>query len=89
MMPWQHLAPTAKQLKALDAFGADISAVTTKGLASHLLDRLFDRKETGMASLRQIRLMQKMGHEHALEATAQEAQAFLGGRFSRYRNERA
>ena len=82
-MRWHSDAPTDKQLAVLGRFGIDTSCIETKGHASMLLDRLFMRRQIGLATPKQVRVLRRHGHPHPETATFEEASAFLDARFSR------
>jgi hypothetical protein len=65
------------QIKALLANGFDPASVTCSGHASAILDRLTVRKMEGLASPKQVRLMERLHHPSPHAATAAEAAAFL------------
>ena len=76
-MRWHEDEPTDKQRAILERFGLDPNSVQTKGHASALLDRLFLRSKMGLATAKQVRWMQRVGHPHPELATFEEARAFL------------
>ncbi len=82
VMQWQGDAPTAKQIDVLSRFGIDGKAILTKGHASLLLDRLIMRRQLGLATPKQVRVLRRYGHPHPETATFKEAGAFLDARFS-------
>ncbi len=59
---WEETAASEKQVKALLAFGIDADGVS-KGYASQILDRIFDRRRQDKASLRQISCLKKFGYD--------------------------
>jgi superfamily II DNA or RNA helicase len=83
LMQWQGDPPTAKQLDVLSRFGIDGNAILTKGHASLLLDRLITRRQLGLATPKQVRVLRRHGHPHPETATFKEAGAFLDAKFSR------
>ena len=82
-MRWHADAPSSKQLDVLACFGIDTSGIHTKGHASLLLDRLIMRRQIGLATPKQVRVLRRYGHPHPETATFEEAGAFLDARFSR------
>lgn len=82
-MRWHADAPSDKQLEILARFGVDTTLVHTKGHASLLLDRLFMRRQIGLATPKQVRVLRRYGHPSPETATFEEASAFLDARFSR------
>lgn len=82
-MRWHADAPTTKQLDVLARFGIAVREIQTKGHASMLLDRLITRRQLGLATPKQVRVLRRYGHPHPETATFKEASAFLDARFSR------
>lgn len=78
-MPWEAAPVTEKQMKWLKRAHIDLSTVRSKGHASKLLGLHFGSKKPTLASESQRALMQRMGHPHAHEATADEARKFFSG----------
>lgn len=76
-MAWQAQAPTDKQLVVLARFGLDSAAIHSKGHASLLLDRLITRRQLGLATPKQVRVLRHRGHPHPETATFEEARAFI------------
>ena len=81
-MVWQGHAPTSKQLDVLAKFGLDTTGVLSKGHASLLLDRLITRRQLGLATPKQVRVMRRHGHPQPEIATFEEAKQFLDARFA-------
>jgi superfamily II DNA or RNA helicase len=81
-MAWQAQAPTDKQLDVLHKFGLDTMGILSKGHASMILDRLITRRQLGLATPKQVRVMRRYGHQRPETATFEEAKAFLDARFA-------
>ncbi len=81
-MAWQAQAPTDKQLDVLQKFGLDTMGILSKGHASMILDRLITRRQLGLATPKQVRVMRRYGHRQPETATFEEAKAFLDARFA-------
>jgi superfamily II DNA or RNA helicase len=81
-MVWQGQAPTAKQLDVLEKFGLDTDSILSKGHASMILDRLFTRRQLGLATPKQVRVLRRYGHARPETATFEEAKRFLDERFA-------
>jgi type I site-specific restriction endonuclease len=81
-MAWQGQAPTAKQLDVLAKFGLDTMSILSKGHASMILDRLFTRRQLGLATPKQVRVLRRYGHDRPETATFEEAKRFLDQRFA-------
>jgi superfamily II DNA or RNA helicase len=80
-MGWQAQAPSSRQLDVLTKFGLDTTSILTKGHASLLLDRLITRRQLGLATPKQVRLMRRRGHPHPETASFDEAREFLDACF--------
>jgi type I site-specific restriction endonuclease len=76
-MPWQEKPPTEKQLMALKRFGIASTGILSKGHASVLLDRLFMRRQLGLATPKQVRMLRRRGHPRPETATFEEAREFI------------
>ena len=81
-MVWQGHAPTSKQLDVLAKFGLDTTSILSKGHASLLLDRLITRRQLGLATPKQVRVLRRRGHPHPETATFEEAKVFLDAFFT-------
>lgn len=58
---WEMAPPSDKQLKALEKFGIYTEEIGNAGKAGKLLDRLNKRKESGLTTPKQIRLLEDRG----------------------------
>ena len=83
-MRWHQDEPTDKQRAIIARFGLDPDSVQNKGHASALLDKLFLRSNLGLATAKQVRWLQRMGHAHPEMATFEEASTFLRKFFNNY-----
>lgn len=61
---WEMGPPTDKQLKALEKYGIFPDEVDSAGKAKLLLDRLNKRRENGLATPKQIRLLERFSFQH-------------------------
>lgn len=61
---WESKAPTDKQIKTLEKFGIDGDVVKTQGQASALIDRCLKRVDSGLATAKQIRCLERYGFRH-------------------------
>lgn len=61
---WEMMPPTEKQLHALEKFGIFPDEIENAGKAKIILDKLIKRKELGLATARQIRLLEARGFQH-------------------------
>jgi superfamily II DNA or RNA helicase len=87
-MAWHKELATAKQLETLDNLNIDTTTIRTKGQASAVLDSLLGRRERGLATVKQVRLLQRYEHPAPLEATIQEASEFIDRKMGRFRQQR-
>lgn len=74
---WEEEPPTEKQLMAIQNFGLDVSQITTKGLASRILDILNKRIKDNLSSIKQIKLLERYGFRHVGEWTFSEASEMI------------
>lgn len=74
---WEREKPTTKQLLAIEKFGLDSSKVETKGIAAKILDICFQRKEDGLSTVKQIKLLERYGFVHVGKWTFEEANAMI------------
>lgn len=58
---WEMAPPSEKQLKALEKFGIYTEGIGNAGKAGKLLDRLNKRKDSGLTTPKQIRLLEGRG----------------------------
>lgn len=58
---WEMAPPSEKQLKALENFGIYTEEIGNAGKAGKLLDRLNKRKDSGLTTPKQIRLLEGRG----------------------------
>jgi superfamily II DNA or RNA helicase len=82
-MKWEEMPPKPKQLEMLQKAGFDLEAITCRGLASRIIDRLFERRALGLATPKQVRALARQGHPAPAQATFEEAGAFLNMRFAK------
>jgi len=61
---WECKEPTEKQKAAIEKFGVDASDIESAGQASALLDALCKRADSGLATPKQIRCLEKYGFKH-------------------------
>ena len=77
------MTATEGQLKALKGFGFDCEKVRNRGHASKLLDLLFTRSNSKLATPKQMNWLRKMGHPSPNTATFTEAKDYLDKVFSK------
>ena len=75
---WEFLPPSEKQLSALGEIDVDPERVPNAGYASVLLDRIKTRRENGMSSPKQIRLLERKGFRHVGDWTMSDASKLIG-----------
>ena len=61
---WEEEDASSAQLEALERAGINPLDVTNRGIASKLLDRLAMRRKAGLATPKQIRLLERKGFIH-------------------------
>lgn len=61
---WEMAPATDKQKAALEKYGIDASEISNAGKASKLLDRVKRRRDSGLSSPKQIRLLERRGFQH-------------------------
>jgi len=61
---WETAPATDKQKQALEKLGICPDQIECKGKASLLLDRLAERRDAGLATPKQIRLLESKGFQH-------------------------
>ncbi|MDR2486499.1 MAG: DEAD/DEAH box helicase [Clostridiales Family XIII bacterium] len=74
---WEMQAPSAKQLEALEKYGLFPEDVTSAGKAAKLLDRLAERRRQGLATPKQIRLLEGKGFQHVGSWDKEAASALI------------
>ncbi len=62
---WEYDEPSPKQLSYLSRCGIATDAITCKGMASVIIDKLIRRQDAGLSTPKQIRLLQQYGYDDA------------------------
>ena len=62
---WEFDEPTLKQLSYLSKCGIATDAITCKGLASVIIDKLIRRQNAGLSTPKQIRMLNQYGYDAA------------------------
>lgn len=75
--PWEMAPPSQKQIKALENHGIDPVDIGCQGKASLLLDRLSKRREQGLSTPKQIRLLESRGFRRVGEWTKEQASSMI------------
>jgi superfamily II DNA or RNA helicase len=76
-MDWEKTEASPAQLKLLAKYKIDVEAVTSKGLASQLLNRIISRQKAGLATPSQLVHLNKYKHPEAELLTISQASVFL------------
>ena len=77
---WEKRKVTAKQAAMLAHSGFDMESVTCCGHATKIIDRLMARRELGLATVKQVRFLQRLGHPQPNTATFDEASQFINSK---------
>lgn len=88
VMPWHESAITDKQKATLEKFGIDSGGVTTKGLASALLDKIFTRMNLKLATAKQVQFLRRNGHPTPETCSFEDASKFIQGCMDRWKGGR-
>jgi superfamily II DNA or RNA helicase len=78
---WEKDRPTGAQIKVLERF--KIAPPATRGQASMVMDRLFDRSKKKLATVGQLKYLIQFRHPHPETATFEEASKFLDSKFAK------
>ena len=70
---WESHPPTDRQLETLEKWGFSADTIQNKGMASRLLSRIFARREAGLATPKQVRLLAREGVAGAAGLTFEAA----------------
>lgn len=76
-MKWEMKEMTVKQSEFLDRAGIDITSIHDAGMASRVIDTIMNRRNAGMATPKQVKLIRQYGYESPEKATFEEASAFI------------
>ena len=75
---WEMAPATPKQLQALEKYGIFPDEVQNSGYATKLLERLHKRKDEGLATPKQIRLLESKGFVHVGTWSFDSASRIIG-----------
>lgn len=78
---WEANPPSPKQVDALNRAGFDVEEIKTRGQASKVLDLLFLRRQKGLATPKQLKLMKQFGHPDPANVTFDEASKWIDRAF--------
>ena len=84
-MRWHHHKPSEAQIAALIKAGVEISAITSKGLASEVLGKMAERRAKGLATIKQVRFARGLGHPAPETLSFAMASAWLNEHSTRSR----
>ena len=82
-MGWHDDPVSSKQAQILARSGIDPDSVYCKGQASALIDKLFLRRDLGLATAKQVRILRRYNYPQPELVTFEEASAFLSERFNK------
>jgi len=74
---WERERPTSKQISILMRNGIDVDTVRGRGHATKVIDAIFERNRTQLASEKQRASMKRAGYPNADKATLAEARQFF------------
>jgi len=74
---WEEDEPTSKQKEILERNGINTDAIVSKGHASLVLDRIFNRHKLGKSTIKQVNFLSKLGVSNSDELTKDEAKAMI------------
>jgi superfamily II DNA or RNA helicase len=80
-MGWETESVSDKQGELLEKYGINLEAVTTRGMASKLLDKVIARSKMNLATPKQLKWLIRFKHPSPHTATFVEAGLFLDMRF--------
>jgi superfamily II DNA or RNA helicase len=80
-MRWHDDPVSAKQADLLERFGINPATVSCKGQACAIIERVFLRRDLGLATPKQVRQLRRYGFQNPEMATFEEATEFLNVKF--------
>jgi hypothetical protein len=84
VLTWESEQPTKRQLDVLGKAGFDVSLISSRGLASKLIESMGKRRERGLATFKQVSLMRRLAYPgDAAKATFAEAHAWIEERLNK------
>lgn len=69
---WEEADATDKQVQALEKLGIDAEGIT-KGYACRIMDTVIGRSQMGLATMKQVRLLNRYGYDNAAQMTFDQA----------------
>lgn len=85
---WESAPPSPKQIAALENAGFDTDEIDSRGKASKVLDLLFLRRQKGLATPKQLRLLKRHGHPSPSTATFEEASQWIDQKMAHFKSGR-
>lgn len=82
-MKWESAPMSDKQREMLEKNGFDVEAITGKGHASKIIDLLMTRRQMGLATPKQMRLLQRFDHPAPATCTFADASAFIDSKIGK------
>lgn len=70
---WEFKPPSEEQIKVLQNNGIDGAKIQTMGLASKVIDKIFQRQRLGLCSVRQMSFLERLGFKEAALMTKAQA----------------
>lgn len=83
---WDELPPTPGQLATLEKNGIDTSKVTTRGLATRVIARVFDRQKLGLCTPKQLNFLERLGVHDAALVSFRDASALIDARIRKQKD---
>lgn len=74
---WDELPPTPGQIATLEKFGIDTGKVTTRGLATRIISRVFERQKLGLCTPKQLTFLERLGIRDAALVSFREASSLI------------
>lgn len=84
---WEFKAPSTGQLDAIGKAGIDVSTITTAGMASKVLDKLKQRQQLGLCTVKQMSFLERMGIPEASTYKFEQASAIITQKMQGYKFE--
>jgi len=76
VFPWERNEPTAAQVKMLESRGIDPTGMSA-GMASQMIETLLRRQDEGMATPKQVRMLERKGFQHPGTWTFEQASKMM------------
>jgi superfamily II DNA or RNA helicase len=75
--PWERQPASEKQIKLIEGAGIDTTGMC-KGQASKVIDAIFRRRDAGLATAKQMRMLEQKGFQNVGLWTFEQASAMMG-----------